>query len=45
MAMTMSLMIGMSLGSIPWLLAWARLHAQQLSCRDVKLPRNICSSI
>ena len=34
MAMTMSLMIGMFLGSIPWLLAWARLHAQQLSCRD-----------
>ena len=24
MAMTMSLMIGMFLGSIPWLLAWAR---------------------
>ena len=45
MAMTMSLMIGMFLGSIPWLLAWARLHAQQLSCRDVKSPRKICSRI
>ncbi len=32
MAMTMSLMIGMFLGSIPWLLTWACLQAQQLSC-------------